>query len=125
MVLALVLASVIALAAWLLLRGAVYLLKFSEEFVKGNRPSFLSRIQNCPRCEAKLKPFTRKVSFKQLLFGGWTCPECGSEFDQMNNVRVARAFDAHLMDFRARKRHGKSLPGASDDKSPIERVFEE
>ena len=43
----------------------------------------------------------------------------------MNNIRIARAFDAHLMDFQARKEYYKSMPDSRGGKSPIERVIEE
>jgi hypothetical protein len=36
----------------------------------------------CPSCGTPL-PFTRiPKSFRQLMWGGWTCTTCGNEFDK-------------------------------------------
>lgn len=42
---------------------------------------------NCPICNQPLPSLLRKpVSFKQAMYGGWTCPKCKSELDRNANV---------------------------------------
>jgi predicted RNA-binding Zn-ribbon protein involved in translation (DUF1610 family) len=43
----------------------------------------------CPQCGATLgdkKPGPRTST--QILWGGWTCPECGSDVDRHGNLRT-------------------------------------
>ena len=43
----------------------------------------------CPRCKQTLgnnRPGTR--TFKQILWGGWTCPNCGCDVDRHGGVRT-------------------------------------
>ncbi len=36
----------------------------------------------CPHCHADLPRFRMPRSLKQMLWGGWTCDNCGSEVDR-------------------------------------------
>ena len=41
---------------------------------------------NCPTCGTK-QPATRKpTSFRQTIWGGWTCAKCGTEIDRQGHV---------------------------------------
>ena len=45
----------------------------------------LKRSYNCKRCGAKL-PYQRTPrNFRQLMWGGWTCSNCGAELDSSGN----------------------------------------
>jgi len=37
---------------------------------------------SCPKCGAQLPLVRKPTSIKQLISGGWTCPECGCEVDK-------------------------------------------
>jgi hypothetical protein len=36
----------------------------------------------CTECAAPAPGFRKPANFKQMLLGGWTCAECGSELDK-------------------------------------------
>jgi len=42
----------------------------------------------CPTCETQQPPIRTPKSFRQLVWGGWTCTQCGTEID-----RHGRAID--------------------------------
>jgi hypothetical protein len=37
---------------------------------------------NCPTCGTKQPAQRKPTSFRQMLWGGWTCKECGTEIDR-------------------------------------------
>jgi hypothetical protein len=37
---------------------------------------------NCPACGTKQPAQRRPSSFRQLMWGGWTCANCGAEMDR-------------------------------------------
>lgn len=37
---------------------------------------------NCPTCGTKQPAQRRPTSFRQLMWGGWTCAHCGTEIDR-------------------------------------------
>lgn len=39
----------------------------------------------CPNCGAKLPRLRKPANLKQLLWGGWTCPQCTRSFDKWGN----------------------------------------
>ena len=42
----------------------------------------LSTDMKCPSCNEPLPTFRRPKNFRQIMWGGWTCEKCGSEFDK-------------------------------------------
>jgi hypothetical protein len=38
--------------------------------------------QRCPSCDAPLPAVRRPKNFRQMMWGGWTCANCGKEFDK-------------------------------------------
>ena len=123
----LILFFVLALiASWVLIRGTVFWIKYSEEWIRNSRwPSVFPRLVDCPRCERPIGRLARSRSFREVLLGGWTCPKCGSEFDQLDNIRIARAWNAHLRDFEQRSLNEAAVRDRNDKRSPVERLFEE
>lgn len=113
-----------AAGAWLALRFVAFAIKYSEQAAKGSRPKLLAWNRYCPRCEQTVKRFDRVFSVKELLFGGWTCPQCGTEFDQVNEVRIARSIDAHLRDPVSRS-YGRMHLNYPPEKSRVDLIIEE
>ena len=37
---------------------------------------------NCPNCGTKQPAQRKPTSFRQAIFGGWTCTNCGTEIDR-------------------------------------------
>jgi hypothetical protein len=37
---------------------------------------------NCPRCGTHLAAMRKPASTEQMLWGGWTCPNCGCKVDK-------------------------------------------
>jgi len=37
---------------------------------------------SCPECSRQLPRIRRPENLRQMLWGGWTCPDCGKEFDK-------------------------------------------
>ncbi len=124
--LSLIFAFVIVLVSgWLLIRGIFFLLKYSEQWINHARPKVFPRPRECPRCEQPIGRFERLNSVRELLLGGWTCPKCGSEFDQLDNIRIARAWNAHLRDLSKRSRRADIDRGRKDGRTPVERLIDE
>jgi hypothetical protein len=40
----------------------------------------------CPSCATQQPLWRQPTSFRQLLRGGWTCPDCGTEMDRHGNA---------------------------------------
>jgi hypothetical protein len=122
MLFALLITLLFVITTWILIRVGFHLFRYAEQMARGNSPILFRSVKTCERCNTELPRFSKKVSAKQLFIGGWTCPHCGSEFDQLNNVTVARAFGAHLRDSKTPR---LDRTENWNDKSPIERVFDE
>jgi hypothetical protein len=45
-------------------------------------------LRNCPRCKAYIPQVRIPTSFKQMLWGGWTCSNCGLELDRAGKPLV-------------------------------------
>lgn len=41
---------------------------------------------NCPTCGTAQPAVRAPTSFRQMLFGGWTCAKCGTEIDRHGRV---------------------------------------
>ena len=37
---------------------------------------------HCPRCGTRLPMIRKPASSEQMLWGGWTCPNCGCKVDK-------------------------------------------
>ena len=106
-------------------RGTVFLAVYFREWWRDSRPKVFPRPAFCPRCERPIVKFGRLRSFQQLLFGGWSCVGCGSEFDQLDKVRVARAWNAHLIDHDRRSRSDEEISKRNDSRTPVERLIDD
>ena len=42
----------------------------------------LSTDMKCPTCGEPFPTLRRPKNFRQMMWGGWTCEKCGSEFDK-------------------------------------------
>ena len=45
---------------------------------------------HCPDCFARMPGVRFPKSLRQVLWGGWTCPECGCELDKFGKALVRR-----------------------------------
>jgi hypothetical protein len=43
----------------------------------------------CPRCATRLPMFRKPGSPEEIMWGGWTCPNCGCKVDKYGNERAA------------------------------------
>jgi len=41
----------------------------------------------CPRCAEPLSTIRKVSSFREVLWGGWTCPNCGCKVDRYGKER--------------------------------------
>ncbi|MBD9370825.1 hypothetical protein [Xanthomonas sp. XNM01] len=37
---------------------------------------------HCPQCSARMPPLRVPADLHQLMWGGWTCPSCGTRMDK-------------------------------------------
>ncbi|HKP70697.1 MAG TPA: hypothetical protein VJV05_15525 [Pyrinomonadaceae bacterium] len=121
-IIALILAFIVTILA---IRGTVFLLKYTAAWMTDRRPEVFPRPTRCPRCTQSIGRFERLRSFREVVLGGWTCPGCGSEFDQLDNALVARAWNAHLRDAKNRLRLEDQLEAAHDTRSPVEKLLDD
>jgi len=42
--------------------------------------------RHCPKCHHPLSPFRKPESIRQLLWGGWRCPECRSRISRTGRL---------------------------------------
>lgn len=114
-----------AVAAVLLLRGTILLVMYLVARLRNSRGDILLSPSQCSRCDRPIGRFEGVRTFHELLLGGWTCPGCGSEFDQLGDVRVARSINAHLRDRRDRADREALRDSMADDRTPVEKLFED
>ena len=112
-------------AAIVVMRGTVFLVKYLREWMRNSRPEIFARASRCPRCDQRLRAFERLRSLRGIVLGGWTCPGCGSEFDQFDSIQVAHAWNANLRDFKKRARTKELTDSIEDGRSPVQRLFDD
>ena len=114
------------LAIGLLIRWTIFFMKYTAEWINtGQRPDVFPRPHRCPRCEARVASRHKLRSLREAILGGWTCPGCGSVFDQLDRALVARAWNAHLRDSRVRLRREHSRELSEDSRSPVQKLIDE
>jgi len=47
--------------------------------------ALLKKPISCPKCNTKMPRFRKPENTNQALWGGWTCPKCGTELDKKGN----------------------------------------
>ena len=109
----------------LVIRTSAFLLTYFGQWIRDRRPKLVPRPRECPRCAQPVGRFERTNSFAKVLLGGWACPRCGSEFDQLNNIRIARAWNANLRDLELRSAQEAKASRRDDDRSPVQRMLDE
>lgn len=125
MLLALLIGFVGLICLIVLVRLIVQTLRYSEYRMKGENIAFFDTSTKCVRCETPVSVTTVRRTPKQVLFGGWSCPRCGSEFDQLGTIRVARSYDAHLRDIKRREEAFEFPTSNEDGLSPVQRLLDE
>gem|GEM_PF-5570626 len=113
------------LSTWVMLRLVIYFIKWSEERTKGNDLPFIARDRFCARCDRKVARSKRLISWNEIIFGGWSCPYCGSEYDQVGQLSFARADVAHLRGSRNHQHIPDTVLDHVNDKTPVERLIDE
>ena len=113
------------LLVWIGVRGSVFSLMYVGQWIRYRRPNIFPRPTVCPRCELPRGRFQSPKSLKEVVLGGWTCRGCGSEFDPLDNIRIARAWNAHLRDNETRSLKARGDEATRDERSPVELLFEE
>lgn len=43
----------------------------------------------CPECGLSVPMYRRPTSFRQALWGGWTCEKCGTEMDRRGDRLIS------------------------------------
>ncbi len=58
-------------------------------FVFIGRANFAS--EKCPTCAIQQPAWRKPTSFRQLMWGGWTCANCNTEIDRHGNAIERKA----------------------------------
>ena len=125
MILTLIVLVLGSLAALLMLRGAIFLVMYCERSITYGCPKVFPLPKRCPRCDSPIRWMDSLRTLRNVLLGGWSCRYCGSEFDQLNDCRVARSWNVHLRDVRERS-HLQTLKEESlDPRSPVQKIIDE
>lgn len=116
----------LVLVTLIIVRGSAFVIKYSEAWAKqGKRPKVLPRPSKCPRCGQRLRRFERILGIRNLVVGGWTCPGCGSEFDLLDNVKTAHAWNASLRDAETRRKAEIRRERENDGRTPVQKLFDD
>ncbi|MBK6751289.1 MAG: hypothetical protein IPG67_15155 [Acidobacteria bacterium] len=110
---------------WAVIRVLAHLSAYSNERAKGSRPAIFPKTSFCERCEKNIPRTKRLKSVGDHLFGGWACPKCGSEYDLLGNVRVARSHDGHLRDSQRRAKRKRKTDVSFHAETPTGRSIDE
>jgi ssDNA-binding Zn-finger/Zn-ribbon topoisomerase 1 len=43
---------------------------------------------NCPKCGREQQTFRRPANLTEALWGGWTCPNCGTRMDKWGKAKT-------------------------------------
>jgi hypothetical protein len=75
----------------LVLVGAVLLAVFMWRQSKAGGRWGLGSVRgtNCPRCGTPLPMIRKPASMEEMMWGGWTCPNCGCKVDKYGHERAA------------------------------------
>ena len=46
---------------------------------------------HCPECKVKMPALRVPKNFLEMMWGGWTCPECGCRMDKWGKPRDAKS----------------------------------
>jgi hypothetical protein len=63
-----------------LVGGAAFIVQQTKAHGRWGLGSF--RGINCPRCGTHLPMIRKPATTEQMLWGGWTCPNCGCKVDK-------------------------------------------
>ena len=55
-----------------------------REIIKGK--PLLQKVA-CPKCGREQQDFRRPTNLTEILWGGWTCPDCGTKMDKWGQIR--------------------------------------
>ena len=78
---------------------------------KGRRFGLQLNHVTCPTCDARMPIVRRPRSKREALWGGWTCPKCGTEMDKFGSEIGRSVVSQPKLD--------------ASGKTPLERVFEQ
>jgi predicted RNA-binding Zn-ribbon protein involved in translation (DUF1610 family) len=67
---------IFGLVGWLCLKG------FSKFWPKSGKMGVNLEVVACPQCGEVVPKIRKPANTKQLLWGGWTCSNCGTEMDK-------------------------------------------
>jgi len=67
-------------AFWALIVLAVAFVVFAS--VRRNKLGVNLKAAHCPQCDAAMPAVRKPTSLSQFLWGGWTCPQCGTSMDK-------------------------------------------
>jgi hypothetical protein len=59
-------------------------------FAFGALTNFAFAAPKCPTCATQQPVWRMPTSSRQALFGGWTCPQCGTEIDRKGEALVEK-----------------------------------
>jgi hypothetical protein len=75
-------------------------------------------VSDCPRCGAGLPPVRVPTSFRQAMWGGWTCPKCELEVDKWGQPLPGQGFPPDDLEDATRPFRPRRPSGPSDDVQP-------
>lgn len=52
--------------------------------------ALVKRVPPCPQCGARPPRFRKPRDTKESLWGGWTCAQCGCQFDRPGRMRTEK-----------------------------------
>jgi hypothetical protein len=74
--------QVIGISALIVILGAIWLLMRRDTARQQGKWGVNLKRVACSGCGTAMPPVRELANWRQALWGGWTCPECGIELDK-------------------------------------------
>ena len=68
--------------------------------VRKNRWGINQEPVNCPACGSLMPPVRQPESFRQALWGGWTCTKCACKMDKWGRLIAGNELDVAKLKFQ-------------------------
>ena len=77
--------SAMMISLLVIIIGVVLMAIIIKKWPRSGKMGINLKTVYCPQCGAKAPAMRKPANLRQALWGGWTCSQCGCEFDKYGN----------------------------------------